>query len=173
MGSSLSNLVNNLSEGIPRIKCKFGHDDKKWGTCGIKYKYCECFLEYTNFKDDLIQYKYLCCNKSYQRTFHENLKEQFFNTHKFSNHDDNKFILLLQKGVYPYEYMYGCKKFSETLLPEREDFHSHLNMEDITDADYAHTKRFCKGFEIKNLGEYHDLYVQSGTLLLANTFKNF
>ena len=75
MASSLSNLVNNLSEGIHRIKCKFGHDDKKCETCGIKYKYCDFFLEYTNFKNDLIEYKYLCCNKIYQRKFDERLKE--------------------------------------------------------------------------------------------------
>ena len=54
MASSLSNLVNNLSEGIHRIKCKHRHKDKKCETCGIKYKYHDCFLEYTNFKDDLI-----------------------------------------------------------------------------------------------------------------------
>ena len=45
MASSLSNLVGNLSEGIHKIKCKFGHDDKKCKTCGIKYKVCDCFLE--------------------------------------------------------------------------------------------------------------------------------
>ena len=66
MASSLSNLVSNLSEKIHRIKCKFGHNDKKSETCGIKYKYCDCFLEYTKFKDDLIEYKCLCCNKKYQ-----------------------------------------------------------------------------------------------------------
>ena len=65
------------------------------------------------------------------------------------------------------------EKFNETSLPEKEDFYSHLNMEDITDADYVHTKRVCKDFEIKNLGEYHDLYVQSDTLLLADVFENF
>ena len=54
MASSLSHFVNNLSEGIRRIKSKFGHDDKKCETCGIKYKYCDCFFEYTNFKYDLI-----------------------------------------------------------------------------------------------------------------------
>ena len=57
IASSLSNLINNLSEGICRIKCEFEHDDKKCETCGIKYKYCDCFLEYMNFKDDLIEYK--------------------------------------------------------------------------------------------------------------------
>ena len=49
---SLSNLVNNLSERIHRIKCKYGHNDKKCETSGIKYKYCNYFLEYVNFKED-------------------------------------------------------------------------------------------------------------------------
>ena len=93
MGRSLPNLVNNLSKGIHRIKCKFGHDYKKYETCRIKYKYCDCFLEYTNFKDDLTEYKCLCCDKNYESKFEEKLKRQFFNTDKFSNHDNNKFIL--------------------------------------------------------------------------------
>ena len=63
--------------------------------------------------------------------------------------------------------------FNETSLPEKEDFYCHLNMEDITDADYAHVKRVCKDFEINNLGEYHDLYIQSGILLLTDVFENF
>ena len=65
------------------------------------------------------------------------------------------------------------EKFNETSLPEKEDFYNHLNLEDITDADYTHVKRFCKDFEIKYLGEYHNLYVQSDTLLLADVFENF
>ena len=64
------------------------------------------------------------------------------------------------------------QRFNETSLPEKKDFHSHLNMEDITDADYAHSKIVCKDFELKNLGKYHDLYVQSDTLLLADVFEN-
>ena len=74
MARSLSNFVNNPSVGIHRIKCKYGH------ACGIKYKYSDCFLEYTNFKDDLIEYKCLCCHKNYQIKFDESLKERFFNT---------------------------------------------------------------------------------------------
>ena len=103
--SSLSSLVNNVSERIHRNKCKFEYEDKRYETCGIKCKYCDCFLEYINFKDDLIEYKCLCCNGSYQCKFDEKLKEWFFNTHKFSNHGNNKFLLLLWKCVYPYEYM--------------------------------------------------------------------
>ena len=82
------------------------------------------------------------------------------------------FILLLQKGVYPDEYMDEWEKINKTSLPEKEDFYSHLNMEDIIAADYVQAKRVCKDFEITNLGEYHDLYLHSDTLLLADVFEN-
>ena len=63
---------------------------------------------------------------------------------KFSNNDINNFILFLKKGVYSCEYMNEWKKFYETLLPEKEELYSNLNMEDITDADYMHANRVCK-----------------------------
>ena len=70
--------------------------------------------------------------------------------------------------------MNDWKKSNETLLPEKKkDFYSQLNVEDITDADFAHANKVCKGFQIKNLGEYHDLHAQSNTLLLADIFGNF
>ena len=109
----------------------------------------------------------------YQHKFDEKLKEQFLNTCKFSNHDNNKFILLLWKGVYPFEYIDDWEKFNETSLLKKEEFYSHLNMEGITDADYVHAKEVSKDFEIKNVGEYHDLYVQIDTVLLAGVFENF
>ena len=65
------------------------------------------------------------------------------------------------------------EKINETTLPEKENFYSQLNMEDITDADYAHRKRVCIDSEIENLGKYHGLYVQSDTLLVADVFENF
>ena len=58
MASALSSLVNNLAEGIHKIRCKYRHDDKKC-ICRIKYKYCHCFLEHASFKDDLMKYKCL------------------------------------------------------------------------------------------------------------------
>ena len=96
-----------------------------------------------------------------------------FKAYKFSINDNNKFILLLRKDVYPYEYMDDWKKLKETSLPEKEVFFNNLNMEDITDADYTHAKRVCNDSEIKNLGEDHDFFVQSDTLLLADVFENF
>ena len=65
------------------------------------------------------------------------------------------------------------EKFNEISLPGKGDFYSHLNKEDVTDADCAHAKLVCKEFETKHLGKYHDLYVQSNTLLLADVFENF
>ena len=61
--------------------------------------------------------------------------------------------MLLPKGAYPYEYIDDWKKFNKTSLPEKEDFYSHLNTEDITDADDTHAKRVCEDFEIKHLRE--------------------
>ena len=80
---------------------------------------------------------------------------------------------MLRKGVSPYEYMDSWENFNETSLPNKEFFYSELNKEDITDKDYAHAQKVWKVFEMKNLVEYHDLYVPSDTLLLADVFKNF
>ena len=64
-------------------------------------------------------------------------------------------------------------KFNEISLPSKEDFYSNLNMEDINDIDYRHANNVFKVFKLENLGNYHDLYVQSDTLLLADVFINF
>ena len=101
------------------------------------------------------------------------LSEKFPNTYRFCNRDLNKFSLLLRKGVYPYEYMDSWEKFNETELPDKESFYSELNKEGITDEDYVHAQKVWDVFEIKNLGEYHDLYVQSDAILLAEVYENF
>ena len=63
--------------------------------------------------------------------------------------------------------------FNETSLPNNESFYSNLNMENIEGIDYRHGNKVFKIFKLKKLGEYHDLYVQSDTLLLADVFENF
>ena len=87
--------------------------------------------------------------------------------------DLNKSILLLRKGDYPYEDTDNWEKFDVTTIPPKEAFYSKLNLKGISDADYEHAQKVWEVFEIKNHGEYHDLYAQSETLSLADVFENF
>ena len=121
-------------------------------------------------KDEKLIFRCFTCKKNYEKDFNKELIERFANIYKFCNRDLNKFILLLRKGVYPYEYMENWERFDEPLLPDKESFYSNLNMENI---DYRHGNNVFKKFKLKNLGEYHNLYVQSDTLLLADVFENF
>ena len=100
------------------------------------------------------------------------LIEKLPNAYQLCNKDLNKFALLLRKGVYPYEYMDSWKRFKEQSLPDKESFYGELNNEHITDEDYANAQKVWDKFKIKNLGQYHDLYVQSDTVLLADVFEN-
>ena len=93
--------------------------------------------------------------------------------YQFCNNNFNKFVLPLRKGLYPYEYIDSWERFDETLLLDRKVFYSELNNEDISDKDYEHYKKVWEVFEIKNLGNYHDLHVQWDTLLLADVVENF
>ena len=126
-----------------------------------------------SIKDNQLIFKCLNCNKNYNKDFHKELINRFSSTCKFCNGDINKFILLLRKGVYPYEYMDSWERFDETPLSDKEAFYSSLNMENITDVHYRHAKKVFRNLNNKNLGHYHDLYVQSDTLLLADVFENF
>ena len=81
--------------------------------------------------------------------------------------------LLTEKGVYPYDYMNAFDKFNDEHLPSKEQFYSRLTEEDITNHDYNKAKQIWKHFDIKNMGEYHDLYVKTDVLLLTDVFENF
>ena len=83
-----------------------------------------------------------------------------------------KLDLLARKGVYPYDYMDSFDKFNEK-LPTKDAFYSILNDEDILDEDYEHVNDVWNTFSVKNMGEYHDLYLESDVLLLADVFENF
>ena len=69
--------------------------------------------------------------------------------------------------------MDSWERFNGTSLPDTKAFYSKSNLEDITDKDYPHAQKVFKELKLKNLGDYHDLYVQSDTLLLADAFENF
>ena len=165
MASSLSKLVDNLSEGTHNNKCS---------DCGSNLDYIKVtakpMAERINEKLILECYN---CKQRYKKKFNKELIKRFASTYSFCNNDLNKFILLLRKGVYPYEYMDNWERFNETSLPSKESFYSNLNMEDIDDIDYRHGNNVFKKFKLNNLGDYHDLYVQSDTLLLADVFENF
>ena len=81
--------------------------------------------------------------------------------------------LMKAKGVYPYDYMDSFERFSEKQLPKRKDFYSLLSEEDISEEEYAHAQKVWDTFRIENMGQYHDLYLKSDVLLLADVFQNF
>ena len=124
MSASLSSLVDNLSE-INKKECK---------SCMERNSIIPEW-KYIGFKNNRLNYKCKKCgDKSHKSII--NLTEKFPNVYKFCNKDLNKFILLLTKGVYPYEYMDSWERFNGESLPDKESFHSNLNLENIIDEDY-------------------------------------
>ena len=166
MSSSLSKLVDNLSEGIHNNKCSD----------------CKSNLDYVRItKNKKLLLKCFNCNIYYKKKFNNDLIKKFKNTYSFCNNDTtepssseriNKFVLLSRKTVYPYEYVDNWERFSEISLPSKKDFYSNPNMEDINDIDYRHANNVFKRIKLENLGDYHDLYVKSDTVL-ADVFNNF
>ncbi|CAB4013255.1 Gastrula zinc finger [Paramuricea clavata] len=81
--------------------------------------------------------------------------------------------MLLKKGVYPYEYMSCWEKFDDKSLPEKSAFYSSLYEEEVNDNDYSRACKVYKKFDCKSLGDYHDLYLKTDVLLLADVFEDF
>ena len=123
--------------------------------------------------DDILIFRCFKCKKNYKIDFDKKLINKFSSVYDFCKGDINVFFLLLRKGVYPYQYMDSWSRLNEISLPDKKDFYSRLNMENITDIDYRHAMKVFKEFKMNNLGDYHDLHVQSDTLLLADIFENF
>ena len=96
-----------------------------------------------------------------------------FFRHKFPDLNPSKLDLLLQKGIFPYNYITSLGKLSETALPKKEAFFNTLSQEHITDDEYARVQEIWKTFKCKTLGDYHDLYLQPNATLLADIFENF
>ena len=92
-------------------------------------------------KNNQLIFRCFGSKNNYKKDFKNELIERFANIYEFCDRVINKFILLLIKSVYPYEYMDSWERFDEVLLPKKEDFYSTLNMENITSVDYSHTKK--------------------------------
>ena len=94
---------------------------------------------------------------------------------KYTSHvfQGEKLAIMKQKGVYPYDYMDSEEKFNDQQLPSEDDFHSMLTDEGMTDDGYTHVQKVRNTFKMRTMGEYHDLYLKSDILLLADVFEIF
>ena len=128
MSTLLSKRVDNLSERLYNNRCVD----------------CKSCLDYMKTKDEKLLFRCFSCKKNYEKYFNKELTKRFANTYNFCDNDLNKFILLLKKGVYPYEYMDNWERFDETSLTNKEPFYSSLNMENIDDIDYRHGNNVFK-----------------------------
>ena len=160
MGSSLEKLVTNITNCGKCKTCKPSkcmkiniNDENKISQHITSISCGEC--ENCKNKDkDCIDPKY------------DQLK---YTSSMFKN---KKLELMARKGVYPYDYMDSFDKFNSQ-LPSKEDFYSILNDKHIKNEEYEHAKNVWNTFNLKNMGEYHDLYLKSDILLLVDVFENF
>ena len=91
----------------------------------------------------------------------------------FEDYSELQYDLLTRTGIYPSEYMSSWDRFEEMQLPPIEAFYSKLSMSSISSNDYQHAQRVWKEFRIHNLGDYHDLYLRTDVVLLANVSEAF
>ena len=153
--ASLDTCVNNLS-GLFECNCKNKNNQ------AVKLSHND-----TNIISK--------CKTCLKRTNHniETLNGMFQFTKKISNRNIDKFMLLLRKGVYPYEYMDSFDKFKETEWPSQEKFNSSFRNTKITYNDYKHAKNVWKTINCKTMKDYHNLFVKLDSYLLADCFENF
>ena len=157
MASSLDKLASNLC-----------------GTSGIQCDKCKGNMELINVSGDYIA-SLGCerCKTKKTKGLEEGvLKNNFKHTNSFWGCDE-KFHLNIRKGVYPYEYMNGWEKFEEKSISPKDAFYSRLNMKGISDQDYEYAQQVWNTMEKNTLGCYHDNYLKTDVLLLADVFETF
>ena len=157
VASSLDKLTSNLC-----------------GTSGIQCDKCKGNMELINISGNYIASLGCerCRTKKTKDLDKGALKKNFNHTSRFWGCDE-KFRLMIRKGVYPYEYMDGWEKFEEAGLPPKDAFYSGLNMKGISDQDYEHAQQVWNTMEKKTLGCYHDTYLKTDVLLLTDVFETF
>ena len=157
MASSLDELASNLC-----------------GTSGIQCDKCKGNMELINISGDYIA-SLGCerCRTKKTKDLEEGALKKNFNDTMWFLACDEKFHLMVRKGVYPYEYMDGWEKFEEAGLPPKDAFYSGLNMKGISDQDYEHAQQVWNTMEKKALGCYHGTSLKTDVLLLADVFETF
>ena len=130
-----------------QYQLKKEHDSSKTITYKIKFidSYRFMQIKLSDLVDNLSEIKNKDCKTPAKSI--NGLIKKFPSVYQFCNGDLNKFVLLLRKGVYPYEYMDSWEKFDETSFSDKTNFYSVLNLEDITDEDYEHAKKYGKYLE--------------------------
>jgi len=154
LGSLIDNLVGTSTDG--------------WKCCEIEdLELVEIDCEY------VARFECEKCRKVKTRQLDRGELEKRFSNLRSRCLSDEHFRLFLRKGVYPYEYMDSFERFEEIAIPPKEAFYSNLNLSDISDIDYQHALKVFKALECRDLGDYHDWYLCSDVLLLADVFENF
>ena len=166
LNASLDKLVSNLVDKTKIENCK--HCPRR----GTK-KELEKHMKLRHRKEHEREHKHPPENK--KLTLPEVLPtlHNYFTKEWGHLKDPTAFELLTRKGVYPYAYMDSNKRFEEETLPARECFYNDLSKKHITDEDYAFVHKLWSTFKLKNMGELHDLYMMTDTLLLADVFENY
>ena len=158
MSQSLSTLVDYLAV-VKRYKNIFPNK-------------CTCVenLVYMKFEDDHMFFKCFDCNTWFKCQFEFNFIKSLSNTYNFAKKNINKFILLLRKYVYPYEYMTDWDRFNETKLLPVDRFYRKLTQQGIKEIDYRHANKVFETSKLKNMRDFRDLY---DTLQLFDVFEKF
>ena len=134
------------------------------------------FEKYISFTIDALKFldSFQFMSSSLDRLSNNLTKDKFIYTDlEFKDQTPTELELLKKKGVYPYSYMDSFNRFDETELPPIKKFRNELNNTEISDSEYQHAREVWDAFKIKNLGEYHDLYLKTDVLLLTDIFENF
>ena len=165
LSTSLDKLVKNLADKTKVQGCKYC---PRRGPANVIAKH-ETIAHKKEF-ETLYQH---AVTKSELKDLFTNLYDNFKKKKEWENLPEEAFELLTRKGVYPYAYMDSVDRFKESKLPPKEDFYNDLAKQHITEEDYEFVKKLWKTFRLKNLGELHDLYMETDTLLLADVFQNY
>jgi len=153
-------ILQNITKEMGKIDCIPNNEEKYISFTIDKLRFIDSFAFLSSSLETLVNN---ISNKGDDDSKFCNMKDEF--------NDNTK--LMLRKGLYFYDYATDFKIFDETDIPTRDIFYNKLNNENISESDYNHVINVWKTFNIKNKGEYHDLYLKTDVLLLADVFEEF